>query len=544
MATLESEEIERFSLVPQESACPVAVAPAAVCPVTSSPNALKAPVGETPIASVGETPIAPAGETLKAPVGETPIASVGETPIAPAGETLIAPVPTSAPCERGLPVVGVLPKLLRNGPVFLSRLARQHRGRIVELRAGKQTMFLVTHPDHVEDVLAHRGRSLGKGPALDAVRPLLGNGLVVSQGDFWLRQRRIMQPVFSLKYLASVVDAMAGAIDRETTRLLRLSERDGEIDLSPEMSRVTSCVFLESMFGTSISAADCEVLAARSANALRLLGRRMVLSFVPRWIPLPGDRQVRADIKAIDQLILGMVRDRRRSDEQRNDLLSLLLRARDEGAHEGMDDQQLRDEVVAMYVAGSETTANLLTFVWYELARHPDVDRRLRAEVRATLGDRRAQYADLANLPYMKQVILETLRLYPSIWVLPRKVREDLTVAGVHIPAGSLIMLCPMGTHYLPEYWPQPDNFDPERFAPQQGEERPRYSYYPFGGGPRQCIGNNFAVIEAQLVVAAMVQKMTVEVSETRPIDLSSGATLKPKHGLKVRLKRAVAAAR
>jgi cytochrome P450 len=447
--------------------------------------------------------------------------------------------PKTVHVERGLPLVGVLTRLLGDGPGYLSSLARARPGEPFAVKLGPIHLYVLTHPDHVQHVLHDQPREFVKGGMWAAVRELLGNGLVTSEGDFWLRQRRMMQPLFSGKHLASLVDGMVDVIGHETERLQRDIQPGATLDMASEMTSLTQRVLLSTMLGATVEAGEAERLGARLVEAMRVLNLKLFTYFLPRWMPIPGGRTFRRASAAIDEAMLRIVRERRGSGEERADLLSLLLAARDEGGGEGMDDQQLRDELVTLFVAGNDTTANALTWLWYVLDRNPEIDRRLREEVADVLGDRRPTQADLAKLVYTKQVLMETMRLYPPVWMFPRFCERDQVVGGWLIPAGSAMIVSQWITHRDPSLWERPDEFDPERFTPERSASRPRYAYFPFGGGPRQCIGNNFALMEGQLIAAMMARRFRPRLPEGARVIAGSASTLKPKGGLKMRLEHA-----
>jgi cytochrome P450 len=435
---------------------------------------------------------------------------------------------------RGYPLVGAIGDLLREGPGFLTRIARVHPGEVVGFRVGPMTLYLVTHPDHVQHVLHDQWRSYGKGGMWKATKPLLGNGLAASEGAFWLHQRRLMQPLFNASHLATLTDLMASVIDGEVTRLA--ARGSAAVEMGQEMNAVTQRVMLETLFGQGLDRRETDRLGDDIQLAFASLNVRVLLYFLPERFPLPGERRYRAAIAAIDEAVLRLVRARRASGGDRHDLLSVLLRARDADTGEGMDDRQLRDELVTMFVGGQETTAIAMTWLWYVLDQYPEVDRRLRAEVADVLGDRRPTFADLARLTYTKQVTQEVLRLYPPGWMLPRFTDKEAIIGGHRIPEGSVLMLSPFVSHRDPAFWPDPETFDPERFTAERGAERPRYAYYPFGGGARQCIGNHFTMMEAQLITAMMAQRLRPKLVPGHRVEISSATTLKARHGLKMTL--------
>jgi len=254
-----------------------------------------------------------------------------------------------------------------------------------------------------------------------------------------------------------------------------------------------------------------------------------------RW-PTPRNRRVLAAMRTVDDVVLGIVEQRRRTGEERDDLLGMLMEARDEGTGQAMSDKQLRDEVVTIFVAGHETTAVLLTWVFYLLSQHPDVESRLHAELTAVLGGRAPSMADVPNLRIARMVIDETLRLYPPAWITNRQAVAADEVCGRHIPAGAVVGISPYVMHHLPAYWPEAERFDPQRFASDAAHTRPRFAYMPFGGGPHQCIGNSFALMEATLILACVAQRYRLRLPPGAAVTPKPQATLRPAGGLPMRL--------
>ena len=435
---------------------------------------------------------------------------------------------------RGYPLVGGLIGVFRDGPGFMTRVAREHPGEVVGVRLGPTTVYLVTDPEHVQQVVLD-WRTFGKGGGMfKATRPLLGHGLLTSDGNFWLHQRRMMQPLFQPANLVALTNLMIEVVEREVTLLL--THGSAIIDMEVEMNVMSQRVILETMLGRGIARSETDRLNDELQHALEGLNRRMFLSFLPDRFPLPGDSRYRTAIAAIDDAMLRLVQDRRASGTSREDLLSLLLRARDEDTGEGMDDRQVRDELVSIFVAGQDATAKAMTWLWYLLDQSAVVEERLRAEVSDVLGTRRPTFEDLAQLKYTKRVIQEAMRLYPPAWMIPHFVENEAVVGGYRIPARSPILLSPFVTHRDPQLWPDPEAFDPDRFAPDRSAGRPRYAYYPFGGGGHQCIGNHFAMMECQLMTAMMVQRLRPSLVPGHRVVPSSSMTLKPRYGMKMTL--------
>jgi cytochrome P450 len=327
---------------------------------------------------------------------------------------------------------------------------------------------------------------------------------------------------------------MVEIIDREVSVLA--ARGAATVDMEREMNVMSQRLILETMFGGSIDRCEADRLNDELQVALQGLNLRMFLSFLPERIPLPGERRYRAAIAAIDEAMLRLVRARRASDGLRDDLLSLLLRARDADTGEGMDDRQVRDELVSIFVAGQDATAKAMTWFWYLLDQNPEVERRLSTEVAEVLGDRRPTFEDFAHLEYTKRVIQEAMRLYPPAWMIPHFVDQEAIVGGHRIPARSPILLSPFATHRDPMFWPDPEAFDPERFTPERSAGRPRYAYYPFGGGGHQCIGNHFAMMECQLITAMMVRRLRSRLVPGHRVVPSTSMTLKPRYGIKMTL--------
>jgi cytochrome P450 len=434
--------------------------------------------------------------------------------------------------------VGVLPRFFRDGPGELGRIAHAHPGAIPIVQLGPARIHLVTKPEHVQHVLCDDGSTYGKGESLwRALRRLVGNGLAAAEGEVWQQNRRRMQPLFSPKHLDPLVGTMAEIAERFAEPLASGAGR--LVHVRTEMLRVTQAVVLATIFGADVDRIDAEALGGAITDVVRALNVRMFLYSVPEWIPLPGDAAMRRGIEQIDAAVLGLVEDRRRSGEARNDLLGLLLRARDDERDPGMDDRQLRDELVTFFVAGHETTAMNLTWTWHLLGEHPEVDRRMREEIASVLGGRTPTAGDLPRLAYTRRVLQESMRLYPPSWITARVARRDDEIDGHLIPAGATILLSQYITHHDPELWDDPGRFDPDRFLPERTAGRHRYAYWPFGGGPRQCIGNAFSLMEGQIILATWASRVRLRRAPGRgPVVPRSAGTLQPKGELSMTVER------
>lgn len=438
------------------------------------------------------------------------------------------------PRHQGVPVLGVLPELGKNPLLFFVNAARQSKG-IVLLEMGPRRMYLVSHPEYVKYILQDNNKNYVKG--YDLAKPLLGEGLVTSEGDFWRRQRRIMQPVFSKAQVQALTTTMISCTSDMLTRWAELAEANREIDAAVEMMNLTQTIIVKTMFSTEVSAESKEISTA-FATTLEYLNTLLLspFAFVDK-LPTPTNRRFHRALDTINTVIYRIIAERRDHPEDQKDLLSVLLSARDEETGEGMSDLQIHDEVMTIFLAGHETTATLLAWTWYLLARDPVAGRRVREEVQQMVGDRLPGAEDLPKMPYGRMVLDEALRMYPPAWMFARQTIAEDEIGGFRIPAGAMTMLSPYVTQHLPEFWENPEGFDPERFDPERVEKRPRYAYFPFGGGPRQCIGNHFALTEAQLILSMVIQRFQLELLPGVNVVPRSMATLRPSPGVPVLLR-------
>ncbi|KAB8320812.1 cytochrome P450 [Tolypothrix campylonemoides VB511288] len=446
------------------------------------------------------------------------------------------PSPTlkTCPVVRGYPFVGVLPELLQNPLRLFQRAIKDHPGEIVALKLGPIQAHLVTHPDHVQYILNDNWQNFGKGEAMwKPVRQVAGNSLITSQGESWFRTRRLMQPMFTANQVNTFTELSVKIIASQLARFEKAAD-GGAIDMENEMRLLTQSITLGVIFSSSIDHNRAETLVEALKVLMQGLSRRLFLCFLPKQFPIPGERAFRNAIQTTDDTILTIIRQRRQSAFEHGDLLERLLLARDEESKTGMNDQQLRDESITLFIAGYETTATTLTWIWYLLDKHPEVERKLRAEIDTVIGKRHPTSADVAKLQYTKMVIQEAMRVYPSGWFLARVVQADDVIDGYALKAGTTVLLCQYLTHRLPEFWDRPEVFDPERFAPEHSTQRHSHSYFPFGGGPHYCIGKHFVLLQTQLTVAMMMQKYRLRCFPGHPVEALPGITLRPRYGLRM----------
>lgn len=439
------------------------------------------------------------------------------------------------PAAKGYPFVGVLPGF-RSDAFALLLDATREVGDVARLDFPGQSWVLLSHPDHVEHVLKENRANYVKG--YDKARVLLGNGLPLNEGESWFRQRRLMQPAFHRRWIARFAGTMVEEVEETIGAWEGPASAGRSVDVGLEMTLLTQRVIVKTMFGSSVGARGERIARAFDAGMRGIELRSQLPLWVSR-LPLPVNRRFGRALATLDEEVYRIIGERRREraggdGEVRDDLLGMLLSARDEETGEGMDERQVRDEVMNIYLAGHETTAVLLTWLWYLLSKAPEAARRVREEALEVLGDRSPGVGDLSKLVYTRMVIEETLRLYPSAWLLARKAVEDDEIGGYRIPAGTGLFVCPYVTHRRADLWENAEGFDPERFAPDRDEERPRYAYYPFGGGPRQCIGQNFALMEAILVVASVARRYRLELVPGQRIKPLPGGTLRPSSAVRM----------
>ncbi|MEV4454975.1 cytochrome P450 [Microbispora sp. NPDC049633] len=434
-----------------------------------------------------------------------------------------------------LPLRRTLRPLLRDPVHALGSFARQTNGQVVRLSLGPFRPYLVSHPDHVQHVLRRDWDNHPReGMLWKPVERLAGRS-IISDGPDWESARRVMQPLFTARYVASLTQGMAEAIDEGITALEPYARAGRWIDICAEMGRLVSKTVIRVLFGSKISVADAERLGPAYGIAATSFASRLLLPFAPEWVPMPGDRAFRRAVKTIDEVLMPLVRQSLREPGDGNDIISALARAR---RHEDGPEaeRRIRDDLVSIYGASVETTAVSLTWLWPVLHDHPEVAARLYEEVETVVGRGPVDAACLPRLTYMRAVFDELLRLYPPGWILPRMAAKPGLLGDVPIEAGATLLISPFVTHRLEEFWDRPEEFDPERFAEGAQERRHRYAYFPFGGGPHVCIGRHLFYAEAPLMVAGLLARFRPQVRAPRPLTPFPAASLRPKELVEVRL--------
>lgn len=449
-------------------------------------------------------------------------------------ESYSHPVDRAIPQPKGLPLVGHLPALLRDPFNFLVR-ARETAGDIYALNLGLSRMVVLNHPRQAQHLLVDNVRNYPKsGPLWDSLRAAFGNGLPMSQGDLWRRQRRLVQPHFHRQRLAGLTDTMVGAIEETLGIWEHAAATATPLSLVPAFSEVTMKVILRTMLGDMLTREAMSETTRAVAFMLDFVLVGMWGNMLPDWAPLPGKKRYRQAQETFNNAVFGMIDAHRQGRGEASHLLAMLIDSVDEETGEAMSDQQLRDEATAMLLAGYETTASALAWACHYLAQHPEAMRKLQAEVDQVLGDRRPTFADLPRLAYTRMVLQETLRLRPPSWWTPRQASEDDIIDGYHIPAGTTVAALTYVVHRHPEFWPDPERFDPERFLPERQQERHKHAWIPFGAGQRMCIGRDFSIMEGQLALAMIMQRYRVGAIPGRTAQLKLSTVLQAKDGIVV----------
>jgi len=438
------------------------------------------------------------------------------------------PVEALASGPKGRIFLGTLPEFNRDPLGFLTRCALEY-GDVVRVRFLHVPVYLISRPDLIESVLVTQSADFRKSIDLRETRLLLGNGLLTSEGEFWRRQRRLIHPAFHRESIAAYAGVMTNYAERMLGKWM-----DGQTrELHHDMMRLTLEIVAKCLFDAEVTDEVQAVDAALRAMLEQFQKRSMTGYLMPVYVPTTGNLQALMAIRRLDQIVYRILRQRRASRRHRSDLLSRLLEARDEDGRR-MTNRQLRDEVMTLLLAGHETTAIALSWTCYLLGKHPAVEAKLLAELNATLAGRAPTLEDLPRLHYTDKVVTESLRLYPPAWVIGREALRDSTIAGYHLPAGTTVYMSPWVVHRDPRFYDQPDKFQPGRWTDAFAARLPKFAYFPFGGGPRVCIGASFAKMEAVLLLATIAQKFRLTLAPGPAVEPWPSFTLRPRKGIHV----------
>jgi cytochrome P450 len=380
------------------------------------------------------------------------------------------------------------------------------------------------HQNYDRDLFLYKG-----------LRPFFGEGLGTSSGPSWLYHRRLMQPAFHRTRLEALATLMTGTIANLLAGWQTAAEQERPLEMSQEMLRLALGILGQTLFRVDLSD-ETDSIAQAFTDLLALLGEYLYLPFPPLSVPTPRNRRMQARLHALNAIVQRLIEERRQSRAREYDLLSLLIEAQDEESGQGLSDRQLRDEIFTLLFAGHETTANTLTWALYLLAQHPEEQQRVKAEVDSVLAGQVPTVNQLRSLPYTRMVLEETLRLYPPAVTIPRRAITGDVIGGLDIPANSLVFLNPYVTHRHPDFWEQPEVFDPQRFTPERVAARHRFAYFPFGGGPHLCIGQHFAMMESHLALAMIVQRYHLSLLPGQRIEPRAMVALRPSPSVQIML--------
>jgi cytochrome P450 len=437
------------------------------------------------------------------------------------------------PGPRGLPMVGSLFDYFRDMLGFLLRTAQAY-GDIAYFKLGSRQVYLLSHPDHIKDVLVTNNRNFQKSRALQRSKIVLGEGLLTSEGEIHLRERRIIQPVFHNKRIKAYADVMSEFASR-----IGENWGNGEVvDIHREMMRLTLAIVVKTLFGAEIRSGADDIGKSLTTIVNQFPRMLFPLSEYLDKIPLPSTRKFFNALETLDKTVYHLIHERRKSRVHGDDLLSMLLSAQDEEGGDGLTDVQVRDEAMTLFLAGQESTANSLVWTWYLISQHPHVEQKIHDELDSVLDARLPKVDDLKKLVYTRMVFSESLRLYPPAWTVVRRAIEDYQVDGYVVPSGADIYMSQYVVHHDPRFFSDPFRFDPERWNMEQDSPLPQFAYFPFGGGPRLCIGESFAWMEGIMLIAAIAAKWKMHLVPGQNVVPKPLITIRPKRGMKMIMER------
>lgn len=441
---------------------------------------------------------------------------------------------------KGYPFIGNLFNIASNQRLDWLQSLTETYGDVTKFRLLKKDVYLVNHPDLVRDVLVKKVNNYNKKTiAFSAVRRVLGESTFTSMGDVWKRKRKLVQPSFHKTRISNLAEIMTDTIKDMLDDWEKKCEKKEKLDVADAMMRLTLSVVVRALFSTALTKQEVQTVADVFTPLLEETTIRATypLKFL-RHFRTKQNALYRKNIRELDQIIYRIIGERRTSKGTHNDLLQMLMDSKLEDTGEPLSDEELRDEVMTVFIAGHETTANAMSWLWMILSFHPEIREKVETEVDTVLGNRTPQASDFSNLPYLLKVFKETLRLYPPVPILPRNVEKDDMLGDYLIKGGGEVFFSPYLLHRLPEFWKNPEKFDPERFEREAERKQHTFAYLPFGGGPRICLGNNFAMMEAVFIIAMTVQKFRLKVLSEKPVEPLVTLTTRPKGGMWVKLEK------
>jgi len=431
--------------------------------------------------------------------------------------------------------IGNAVKFYRDPIAFLQNITQEH-GDIVYISVGPIKAFVLNHPDYIKEVLVTNSGNFVKSRPLAKSKVLIGNGLITSDGAVHMRQRRLVQPAFHRKRIAAYGNAMSDLI----TKRRGTWEGGSTVDISQEMMTLSMSIVAKTLFDIDIES-EAQEIGDIVTLTLERWRKILVIPFseLIEKLPFPGNRYFYERKNHLDSIVYKYINERRASGKDRGDLLSMLLLATDEeGDGGGMTDLEVRDQVMTILMAGHETITNAMTWTWYLISQHPEVEAKLHAELDSVLSGRDPTPEDVQNLKYTRMVLAESMRLYPPVWIMGRQPIKDYTLSSYTFPAGSWMIMSQFLIHRDPRFYPDPLRFDPDRWAAENQNSRPQFAYFPFGGGPRLCIGEQYAWLEGILIISSIAQKWRLRLEPGHPIELQPMLSLRPKYGMRMLLER------
>jgi cytochrome P450 len=429
-------------------------------------------------------------------------------------------------------VLGNLPDFARDPLSFLEHAAREH-GPVARLRFGRTRAVLLNSPELIEEVLVKRRDSFIKARPLRAMHRLFGNGLLTNEGESWRKQRKLAQPAFS----AASMEGHSAIVTRRAAEAFDGYTEGQRLDVHESMKHLMMTIIAESLFGADVAEKAAAIGLALEATMDQYAARRGLARFAPDWVPLAHTRRYVAGVETLEKFVNAVSSSRKRDAGRPADLMSMLLAARDEDG-QPMSDTQLRDEAITLFVGGFDTPALAMSWTWYLLSRNEHASAKLAAEVDNALDGRTPSFADVERLQYTQRVIKESMRLYPPAWILSREASEDTSVGGFAISKGTTVMMSPWVTHRDPGLFADSLRFCPDRWLPAEAGKIRRFAYFPFGGGPRVCIGASFATMETTLLLSMLAQRFQFVVEGNADIVPRASMTLRPRGGVPVRIRR------
>lgn len=441
---------------------------------------------------------------------------------------------------KGYPIIGNLLEMASNQKLDWLQALTNEYGDVAKFRLINRNVYLVNHPDLVREILGKRiDNYTKKSLAFKLVKVVLGESTFTSMGTVWKRKRQLAQPSFHKNRISNLSEIMTDTIEDMLNDWEGKCDKNETINVSDAMMRLTLEVVVRALFSTALSKEEVQTVADVFTPLLEETNSRIAfpIQFLHK-LPTKRNTTYRENIDKLDQIIFRIIKERRTASKPNADLLQMLMDARDEESGEPLDDQELRDEVMTVFIAGHETTANAMSWLWAVLSQKPEIREKVENEVDAVLGKRKPMAADFPNLPYCLKVFKETLRIYPPVPILPRHVEEDDVLGEYLIKGDSEVFFSPYLLHRHPDFWENPEVFDPERFERANERKQHSFAYLPFGGGPRLCMGNNFAMMEAVFIIAMTAQRFRLNLLPNAKLEPLVTLTTRPKNGVDVKLER------